>query len=75
MVSRVWWPNGATADMSRANARALWQKMRVNLGQPFVIAGYTPAGRTFDAIVFGYFDNARVMYAGRTAQWVHAFVP
>jgi bifunctional non-homologous end joining protein LigD len=43
-----------------------WQKMRVNRGQPFVIAGYTPAGKTFDAIVFGYFDDARLMYAGRT---------
>jgi ATP-dependent DNA ligase len=29
-----------------------WQKMRVNQGQEFVIGGYTPAGRNFDAIIF-----------------------
>ena len=43
-----------------------WQKMRVNKGQPFVIAGYTPSGKNFDAIVFGYFDGGLLMYAGRT---------
>ena len=42
------------------------QKMRVNRGQAFVIAGYTPAGRNFDAIIFGYFDGGKLMYAGRT---------
>jgi ATP-dependent DNA ligase len=34
-----------------------WQKMRVNQGQEFVIGGYTPAGRNFDAIIFGYYEN------------------
>jgi ATP-dependent DNA ligase len=43
-----------------------WQKMRVNREQPFVIAGYTVGGRSFDAIVFGYYDGARLIYAGRT---------
>ena len=43
-----------------------WQKMRVNQGQAFVIAGYTPAPRNFDAIVFGYYDDGKLMYAGRT---------
>jgi bifunctional non-homologous end joining protein LigD len=40
--------------------------MRVNRGQSFVIAGYTPACRSFDAIVFGYYDGGKLMYAGRT---------
>jgi bifunctional non-homologous end joining protein LigD len=31
-----------------------WQKMRVNQAQKFVIGGYTPAGRNFDAIIFGH---------------------
>jgi DNA ligase D-like protein (predicted ligase) len=43
-----------------------WQKMRVNRGQPFVIAGYTPAPRGFDTVVFGYYDSGKLMYAGRT---------
>ena len=43
-----------------------WQKMRVNHGQELVIGGYTIGGATFDAVVFGYFDDGRLMYAGRT---------
>ena len=43
-----------------------WQKMRINQGQEFVIAGYTPSSRTFDAIIFGYYDAGGLIYAGRT---------
>jgi ATP-dependent DNA ligase len=43
-----------------------WQKMRVNQGQEFVIAGYTPSAKNFDAIVFGYYFDGKLMYAGRT---------
>ena len=32
-----------------------WQKMRLNQGQEFVIAGYTPSAKNFDALVFGYY--------------------
>ena len=41
-----------------------WQKMRVNRGQAFVIGGYTTATRTFDAIVFGYYDAAGLFTRG-----------
>ena len=44
----------------------VWQKMRVNRGQAFVIGGYTAATRNFDAIVFGYYDGGKLIYAGRT---------
>jgi bifunctional non-homologous end joining protein LigD len=43
-----------------------WQKMRVNRGQDFVIGGYTQGGRGFDALIFGYYDGDRLLYAGRT---------
>jgi ATP-dependent DNA ligase len=43
-----------------------WQKMRINRRQAFVIAGYTLAPRNFDAVVFGYYDGGKLMYAGRT---------
>ena len=43
-----------------------WQKMRVNEGQEFVIGGYTVGGRTFDALVFGYYEGSRLMYVART---------
>ena len=43
-----------------------WMKMRVNRGQEFVIGGYTLGTRTFDAIVFGYYEGSKLMYVART---------
>jgi bifunctional non-homologous end joining protein LigD len=43
-----------------------WQKMRVNQGQEFVIGGYTVGGKTFDALVFGYYQGDKLIYAART---------
>ena len=43
-----------------------WQKMRVNRGQEFVIGGYTVGTKTFDALIFGYYESDRLMYAART---------
>jgi bifunctional non-homologous end joining protein LigD len=43
-----------------------WLKMRVNRGQEFVIAGYTPSARNFDALIFGYHEGDRLLYVART---------
>jgi ATP-dependent DNA ligase len=43
-----------------------WQRMRVNQGQEFVIGGYTVGSSTFDALIFGYYENTRLIYAART---------
>ena len=43
-----------------------WRKMRVNRGQEFVIGGYTLGTRTFDALVIGYYEDGRLLYASRT---------
>ena len=43
-----------------------WQKMRVNQGQEFVIGGYTVGTKTFDALIFGYYEGDRLIYAART---------
>jgi ATP-dependent DNA ligase len=43
-----------------------WRKMRVNRSQEFVIGGYTLAGRHFDALIFGYWEADKLMYAART---------
>jgi hypothetical protein len=32
----------------------------------FVIAGYTPGPRTFDAVIFGYYDGDKLIYVART---------
>ena len=39
-----------------------WRKMRINLGQQFVIGGYTPSDRNFDALIF----DGKLQYAART---------
>jgi bifunctional non-homologous end joining protein LigD len=43
-----------------------WMKMRVNRGQEFVIGGYTHGTKTFDALVFGVYENGKLMYVART---------
>jgi DNA ligase D-like protein (predicted ligase) len=43
-----------------------WLKMRVNRAQEFVIGGYTRGTRTFDAVIFGYYEGDRLIYVART---------
>jgi DNA ligase D-like protein (predicted ligase) len=43
-----------------------WMKMRVNQGQEFVIGGYTLGTKTFDALIFGYYEGKKLIYAART---------
>ena len=38
----------------------------MNQGQEFVIAGYTPSPKNFDALVIGYHEGNELMYAART---------
>lgn len=44
----------------------MWQKMRVNQGQEFVIGGYTASSKNFDALIFGYYKDKKLNYAART---------
>jgi bifunctional non-homologous end joining protein LigD len=43
-----------------------WQKMRINQSQEFILGGYTVGGPTFDALVFGYYEDDQLVYAART---------
>jgi ATP-dependent DNA ligase len=43
-----------------------WQKMRLNQRQKFVIGGYTVRGKTFDALIFGYYEGDKLIYVART---------
>jgi hypothetical protein len=36
--------------------------MRVNQGQEFVIGGYTLGGKSFDALIFGYYEAEDLIY-------------
>ena len=42
----------------------LWSKYRLNLGQEFVIGGYTP-GNPFDALIVGFYKGKDLMFASR----------
>jgi bifunctional non-homologous end joining protein LigD len=43
-----------------------WQKMCVNKGQELVIGGYTPSAKNFGALVVGYYDDGKLIYAARS---------
>ena len=49
----------------------LWSKYRLNLGQEFVIGGYTP-GNPFDALIVGFYKGKNLMFASRVRA---GFVP
>jgi bifunctional non-homologous end joining protein LigD len=42
-----------------------WLKMRINRGQEFVIGGYTPGAKNFDALIFGYYEAGNLIYVSR----------
>lgn len=50
----------------------LWVKLRVNLGQEFVIGGYVPGTHGFDSLVIGFYRGGDLYYAGRVRA---GFVP
>jgi DNA ligase D-like protein (predicted ligase) len=49
-----------------------WVKMRVGGGQEFVIGGYTPSPKNFDAVLIGYYERNKLMFAARVR---NGFVP
>ena len=46
-------------------------KYKINKGQDFVVGGYTP-GNPFDAVIVGYYDGDKLLYAGKVSA---GFVP
>jgi len=50
----------------------LWSKYRLNLGQEFVVGGYTPGSNGFDALIVGFYCGNELMFAGRVRA---GFVP
>ncbi|HVW79035.1 MAG TPA: RNA ligase family protein [Alloacidobacterium sp.] len=40
-----------------------WSKMRINIGQEFVIGGFTPGSNGIDALVVGYYEGRKLIYA------------
>jgi bifunctional non-homologous end joining protein LigD len=50
----------------------LWMKSRINLGQEFVVGGYTPGTLGFDALIVGVYRGKDLMFAARVRA---GFVP
>ena len=46
--------------------------MRINKGQEFVIGGYTFGGTTFDALIFGYYEEDRLDICSSNPERVHS---
>jgi bifunctional non-homologous end joining protein LigD len=42
-----------------------WAKKRLNIGQEFVIGGFTPGTHGIDALVVGFYIEDELMYAAR----------
>ena len=54
------------ADTKRGCAPGRGRRCAFNQGQEFVIGGYTPTAKNFDALIFGYYEGNNLMYAART---------
>ena len=52
--------------------KGAWVKMRIGGGQELVIGGFTPSPKNFDAILVGYFEGKKLLFAGRVR---NGFVP
>ncbi len=55
-----------------AHRNGAWVKMRIGGGQEFVIGGYTPSPKNFDAVLVGYFEGNKLLFAARVR---NGFVP
>jgi DNA ligase D-like protein (predicted ligase) len=42
-----------------------WCKYRINLGQEFVVGGYTPGSNGFDALILGFYRGKDLYFAAR----------
>jgi ATP-dependent DNA ligase len=49
-----------------------WVKMRIGGGQEFVIGGYTPSSKNFDALLVGYYERDALIFAAKVR---NGFVP
>ena len=54
-----------TALRTRSQRSAVWQKTRVLQRRDFVIGGYTPSGRNFDAILIGDYEGRALKYVAK----------
>jgi ATP-dependent DNA ligase len=67
-------PSARILSTNQASEPGSWIKYRVNRGQEFVIGGYTP-GNPFDALIVGYYEGERLLYAAKVRNGFVTQVP
>jgi bifunctional non-homologous end joining protein LigD len=45
-----------------------WLKLKIGHGQEFVIGGYNPDAATFQSLLVGYYEGAKLIFAGKVRQ-------
>jgi hypothetical protein len=74
-ASSAWkasWANGAVRATNPASDLAPWIKLRANLEQEFVIGGYIPGARGFDALLVGVYKTKKLVFVAKVK---NGFVP
>jgi ATP-dependent DNA ligase len=54
-----------TSHYESGKRTGAWAKKRLNIGQEFVIGGFTPGSHGIDALVIGFYSGDALMYAAR----------
>ena len=52
-----------------------WIKLRTNLEQEFVIGGYIPGARGFDALLVGVYEKKELIFVAEGEGWLRATDP
>ena len=56
-------------SLYRAGTRVdSWVKFKIDKSQELVIGGYKPDGQTFQSILAGYYENKKLLFAGKVRQ-------
>ena len=56
---------GKRIDSSRTASDRAWIKHRTNMEQEFVIGGYIPGARGFDALLVGVYEKKRLIFLAK----------
>jgi bifunctional non-homologous end joining protein LigD len=74
-ASSAWkasWANGAVRATQPGERSGAWIKLRTNLEQEFVIGGYIPGARGFDALLVGVYKTKKLVFVAKVK---NGFVP
>ena len=56
-------------SLYRAGTRVTtWLKLKLNKSQEFVVGGYKPDGGSFQSVLAGYYEGAKLIFAGKVRQ-------